>query len=202
MKQFLFKAWVAAILILSLPLVSFSQAKAELVLPESKISVRGTSNLHDWEVGFAKYDVKFSLSNTVSGKLSIDNVKAVFSGASVTSDNSIMTNKARSALVARNDSDIVFVSDGVENVIINDGKIAGTMKGKLELAGTSRPIAFSFSGNINGDRIHIIGSEELNMADYGIKPPTALLGTLKTGEKVTVELQLSFLIPSAYLGSH
>lgn len=202
MKQILFTIWVAAILAVSFPLESFSQSKAELVLPESKVSVRGTSNLHDWEVGFGKYDVNFSFSNTESGKLSIDNVKAVFSGASVTSDNSIMTSKARNALIAKNDSDIVFVSTSVENVINKDGKITGTMNGKLELGGVSRPIAFSFSGNINGDRIHITGSEEVNMNDYGIKPPTALLGTLKTGEKVTVELQLSFHIPTAYLGSN
>ena len=201
MKQILLTAWVAAILTVALPLVSFSQAKAELLLPESKVSVRGTSNLHDWEVGFAKYDVNFSLSNTADGKLSIDNVKAVFSGASVTSDNSIMTSKARNALIAKNDSDIVFISTGIENVINNDGKITGTMNGKLELGGTSRPIVFSFSGDIKGDKIHIAGSEEVNMVDYGIKPPTALLGTLKTGGKVTVDLQLSFLIPSAYLGS-
>ncbi len=201
MKQIVLTAWLAAILTVSLPLASFSQAKAELLLPESKVSVRGTSNLHEWEVGFGKYEVNFSFSNTESGKMTIDNVKAVFSGASVTSDNSIMTGKARNALIINDKSDIVFVSEGVEDVINKDGKITGIMNGKLQLGGISRPIAVSFSGNIKGDRIYISGSEEINMTDYGIKPPTALLGTLKTGEKVTVDLQLSFLV-STYLGSN
>jgi len=202
MKQILITTWFAVILAISFPLVSCSQAKAELVLQESKVSVRGTSSMHDWEVAFGKYDVDFSVSNADNGKMSISNVKAVFSGASVTSDNTIMTGKARDALMVKDHPDIVFVSDGTANVINNDGEITGIMNGKLRLGGISRPIAFPFSGNINGNRIHITGSDEVNMVDYGIKPPTALLGALKTGEKVTVELQLSFLIPDANSGSN
>jgi len=113
-----------------------------------------------------------------------------------------MTGKARDALMVNDYPDIVFVSGGAENVINNDGKITGTMKGKLQIGGITRPIDISFSGNINGDRISITGSEEVNMADYGIKPPTALLGALKTGEEVTVELRLSFLVPGANLANN
>ncbi|MDX9772815.1 MAG: YceI family protein [Bacteroidales bacterium] len=202
MKQILNTIWIVTILTVSFPLVSCSQSNAELLLPESQVSVRGTSSMHDWEVSFGKYEVNFAVSNTDNGKMSISNVKAVFSGASVTSDNKIMTGKARDALMVNDHPDIVFVSGGAESVINNDGKITGTMKGKLQIGGITRPIDISFSGNINGDRISITGSEEVNMADYGIKPPTALLGALKTGEEVTVELRLSFLVPGANLANN
>jgi len=202
MKQILNTIWIVTILTVSFPLVSCSQSNAELLLPESQVSVRGTSSMHDWEVSFGKYEVNFAVSNTDGGKMSISNVKAVFSGASVTSDNKIMTGKARDALMVNDHPDIVFVSGGAESVINNDGKITGTMKGKLQIGGITRPIDISFSGNINGDRISITGSEEVNMADYGIKPPTALLGALKTGEEVTVELRLSFLVPGANLANN
>jgi polyisoprenoid-binding protein YceI len=202
MKQILITAWLIAILAISFPLPSSGQAKAKLILPESKVSVRGTSSMHDWEVAVEKYEVEFLLKNTDNGKISISNIKASFSGASVTSDNSIMTGKARDALKVREHPDIVFISDGAENVVRNEGKISGTMIGKLSLAGVSKSIDIVFTGNIKGDSIHISGSEEVNMADYGIKPPTALLGTLKTGEMVTIDLQLSFLIPGENAGSN
>lgn len=202
MKQILITTWLAAILTVSFPLASISQVNAKLILPESKVTVRGTSSMHDWEVAVEDYVVEFSFRNAGNGKMSINNIKAVFSGASVTSDNKIMTGKAKDALMVREHPEIVFDSEGIENVTINDGKISGNLKGELSLRGVSKSINISFSGNISSDRIIISGSEEVNMADYGIKPPTALLGTLKTGEKVTVELRLSFLNQGGNLGSN
>jgi polyisoprenoid-binding protein YceI len=202
MRQILITIWLTVILAVSFPLVSSSQVIAKLNLPDSKVYVRGTSSMHDWEVVFEKYDVEFSFRNSDNGKMSISNVKAVFAGASVASENNIMTGKARDALMVREHPEIVFISDGAENIVLNEGKINGTLKGKLSLGSVSKSIDIGFSGNIKGDRILISGSEEVNMADYGIKPPTALLGTLKTGEKVTVELRLSFLIPGDNTGSN
>lgn len=202
MKKILITTWLTVVLAASFPLVSSSQVKAKLNLPESKVSVRGTSSLHDWEVAFEKYDVEFAIRHTDNDKMTISNVKAVFEGASVTSDNNIMTGKARDALKVREHPEIVFISDGVKNMVSNDGKMNGTLTGKFSLGGVSKSIDIVFSGNINGDSILISGSEEVNMADYGIKPPTALLGTIKTGEKVTVELRLSFLIPGDNTGSN
>ncbi len=202
MKQTLITIWLSIILTVSFPLASFSQAKAELLLPDSKVVVRGISSMHDWDVTFGKYNVDFSFSNGENGRLAITNVKAVFSGASVTSENSIMTGKARDALMVKDHPDIVFTSDGADNVINNNGEVSGTIKGKLLLAGTARPIVLSFSGRLNGETMSITGSEEIDMTEYGIKPPTALLGALKTGGKVTVELSLNFLIPGSGLGSN
>lgn len=202
MKQFMICFWLMWVLVLSVPIAAAAQAKVKLNMPESKITVRGTSSLHDWEVAFEKYDIEFDIREVEKGKMSIGNVKAVFEGASVTSDNSIMTGKARDALMIREHPEIVFGSGGAENLIINDGKITGKINGNLFIRGVSRSIDVSFSGTINGDRLVISGTEEVNMSDYGIKPPTAMLGALKTGEKVVVELHLSFLIPGGNTGSY
>ena len=202
MKRFLSSKFVALVLAVSLPLVSFSQAKPKLVLPDSKVIVKGTSSLHDWEVAFEDYIVEFDLKNAGNGGMSFNNIKAVFAGASVTSESSIMTGKARDALRVKDYPEIKFISDGTDLVIRNGRDVSGTMNGNLNIGGNSRQIAFSFSGVVNGDRLLITGSEEVNMVDFGIKPPTALMGTLKTGEKVTVSLQLSFLIPAANIGSN
>ena len=202
MKRILISTLLAVILALSFPLVSCSQAKPKLVLPDSKVIVKGTSSMHDWEVAFKEYNVEFDLRNGENGRMSFNNIKAVFSGSSVTSESSIMTGKARDALMVKDHPEIIFISDGADLDIKNGREVSGTMNGKLLIGGKTKQIAFDFSGLINGDKILISGSEEVNMPDYGIKPPTALMGALKTGEKVTVNLQLSFLIPSANIGSN
>jgi hypothetical protein len=42
----------------------------------------------------------------------------------------------------------------------------------------------------NGD-VQIIGSRKLNMKDFNMVPPTAMMGTIKVGEEVTVNFNLT-----------
>lgn len=42
----------------------------------------------------------------------------------------------------------------------------------------------------NGD-IQLTGSKKLNMKDFGMEPPTAVLGTIKVGPEVTVNFNLT-----------
>jgi hypothetical protein len=43
---------------------------------------------------------------------------------------------------------------------------------------------------ISGNRIQIKGSKKVKMTDFNISPPTAMLGTLKTGDEVTISFTL------------
>jgi hypothetical protein len=36
------------------------------------------------------------------------------------------------------------------------------------------------------------GSQTIKMTDYGITPPTALFGTLKTGDEITITFKTNF----------
>jgi hypothetical protein len=62
------------------------------------------------------------------------------------------------------------------------------------LAGVTKRISVPFTGVQAGDKVSINGSKELKMSEFNIKPPTAMLGTLKTGDQVTVAFQLNFQV--------
>jgi polyisoprenoid-binding protein YceI len=66
--------------------------------------------------------------------------------------------------------------------------------GKLTIAGVAKDISLAAFSTIgaNGE-IYFQGTKEIDMTDYGISPPTALLGTLTTGKKVTVTYKLFFM---------
>ena len=63
----------------------------------------------------------------------------------------------------------------------NGGPI--TVSGELELLGRSAPLSFELQADDGG---HISGSATLKQSDHGIKPYSALFGTLKVLDEVVI----------------
>jgi polyisoprenoid-binding protein YceI len=63
----------------------------------------------------------------------------------------------------------------------NGGPI--TVSGELELLGRSAPLSFELQADDGG---HIVGSATLKQTDHGIKPYSALFGTLKVLDEVVI----------------
>jgi polyisoprenoid-binding protein YceI len=63
----------------------------------------------------------------------------------------------------------------------NGGPI--TVSGELELLGRSAPLSFEFQVDDHG---HITGSAKLKQTNHGIKPYSALFGTLKVLDEVVI----------------
>jgi polyisoprenoid-binding protein YceI len=62
---------------------------------------------------------------------------------------------------------------------------AFTVEGDLALAGATRPVAFELTA---GDDRRLLGSARIKQTDWGIKPYSALFGTLKVVDEVDVEI--------------
>lgn len=82
--------------------------------------------------------------------------------------------------------DITFHSTSVQG---DDPK---QVSGELELAGQKRPITFELSVT-NG---HLSGSAVIKQTDHGMKPYSALFGTLKVLDEVTVEIDAQLPDPA------
>jgi polyisoprenoid-binding protein YceI len=68
--------------------------------------------------------------------------------------------------------------------VLDPGGTTATVHGELALAGTSRPISFEVR-NENG---RLTGRTTVRQSDWGIKPYTALFGTLKVADEVEVAI--------------
>lgn len=62
-----------------------------------------------------------------------------------------------------------------------------TLHGRLSLAGVERKIDVDAVGVRAGAGIRLTGSKDLLMTDYQIKPPTMMLGAIKTANLITVK---------------
>jgi len=172
-----------------------AQQQAVTLIPDqSEITIKGTSNLHDWEENVESFKVNLFLKFQEKEIAGIDKVQVTLQSNSIVSENSIMTNKTHDALNVKKYPHIEFRLVSVDNLSSSDGKFSGTLVGDVTLAGVTKRISLAFSGVHSGNKISIKGSKELNMEDFKIDPPKAMLGTLKTGEEVTILFQLNFLV--------
>jgi hypothetical protein len=65
--------------------------------------------------------------------------------------------------------------------------ISVVLHGRLSLAGVERKIDVGATGVRVKDGIRLSGSKDLLMTDYQIKPPTMMLGAIKTKDLITVK---------------
>jgi polyisoprenoid-binding protein YceI len=64
--------------------------------------------------------------------------------------------------------------------------------GYLTIAGTTNKIDLYALGKVGSDgSITFSGSKKLKMTDYKIKPPTALMGTMTTGDEIEIVFQVT-----------
>jgi polyisoprenoid-binding protein YceI len=80
------------------------------------------------------------------------------------------------------------IEQTIDDEVLQGGTIAfagtasgDTVSGELDLLGTKRPITFTFSGGA--------ARAVVKHSDFGMKPYSALFGTLKVADEVVVELQ-------------
>jgi hypothetical protein len=182
------------ILLLNLVAIAWISAQqvAQLLPAESSVTIKGTSNLHDWEENVKKFNVNAAFifqNNKITG---ID--KLIFSckSAALNSESSIMTGKTHDALKSDQHPDIKFTLTKVDQVQQNGSALSGSVTGDLLIAGVVRTVSLPFKGTLASNQLLVKGSKELKMTDFKITPPTAVFGTLKTDETIELIYSLKF----------
>lgn len=170
----------------------FSQVNIQPDFKKSSITVKGTSSLHDWKMATENFNCSIAVMGK-EDKYQIGDVAFSCNSTSLKSDNSIMDKKAWDALDAKKYSTIRFESNQLFEIKSKDKTTEGQLTGELELNGIKKTLLVPYKGETeqNGDVI-VKGDVTLKMSDFGIVPPTAIMGTLKTGDMVTVSFTLVF----------
>ncbi len=172
---------------------------AKLSLKESSILVKGTSSLHDWRCKTEQ--ISGDISYAATG-LTLKDITAVDLQLVVKSMRSIKENgdyyesgmdkNMYKALNADKNPKITFVLTDISNLKASAGKADFVAKGNLTIAGSQKPISFPVSATLTANGIVIKGATTFKMTTFGVTPPRALLGTIKTGDEVTIVFNASF----------
>lgn len=161
-------------------------------LVKSDVTIAGTSNLHDWESAVTKVSWRgtFSFTDGVLSELSDVKVNIPVEGI-ISTKGRIMDGKTHTALKAEEHPNIVFTLTSAS--ITNNGtKSNVAAKGKLTVAGVTKTINLPVILTPLADgQCQITGTYPMKMTDFGIDPPTALLGSLTTGDDVSIKFNLT-----------
>lgn len=175
------------VLFLTLLVVTTINGQSALSLDKkSSMAINGTSTLHDWESDVETINLK-GTATIENGKLkSIESLYLTVPVKSIKSGKGGMDKKTYEALKDDLFSQIKF---DITSASINNKFING--EGKLTVAGKTKVIRFNPEYNyVGSSTIRIKGYEEIDMTDYNIEPPEALLGSVVAGKNVQIHYDL------------
>lgn len=157
------------------------------------LKVAGTSTLHDWEstIGEATGSAVLDLDNEAFNGIVALNLK--ISAKSITSTKGrIMDNKTHDALLAEKHPYVTFQLMEVMSMQEAGDAYNVTTKGKLTIAGVTKVVTLKSKAYVHNNGVRFTGSYPMKMTTFGIDPPTAMLGTLKTGDDITIHYNVNF----------
>jgi len=164
--------------------------------PESRLWVAGTSTVRSFQCQAGAFDAKVEASAAeavaavLAGEKAVSTVEVTVPVERLDCRNSTMNEHMRKALKAKDYPTIVFRAEAYDLARSNDS-VAVTMTGKLTLGGVEKPITIKALAKPgpNGTLV-VSGTREVRMTEFGVKPPTLMLGTMKVGDKVKVRFDL------------
>ena len=180
--------------------LSFGMLNAQNVFTVKtfKMTVAGTSSVHDWESNVTKLtaDGKMAVSGSNLEKLQSLQV-TVPAKSIVSTKGKIMDNKTYEALKADANPNISFQLSEIESIAPAGSNYTVKAKGNLTIAGVKKPVSMSVTASVaSNGQVSFKGSKKINMVDFGMEPPKAMAGAIKVGPEVTIAFELT-MAPAA-----
>lgn len=194
---------LAAALVLAFALVAPQARAADRVAldlaPNSVLSLHGDSNVHHWSSQATKLELKGSIEGSTSPADAVRAgapfdlevtiaVKGLKSGKSKLDDNmySALKEKQNPTIVWRLKSYERPADASADSMIVN-------AEGTLRVAGQERPVTIKTAVRSEDGKLRVRGEVPLLMTDFGVKPPTMMLGTMRTKNEVLVTFDLALV---------
>ena len=178
-------------------------ASAPLALDSARVTISGTSNIHAYTASTTTVRVRRAqLAGAPEGvdlwasALTPGGVEAfevAIAAATLTSPREGLDANMHKALRVNEHPDIVFRLLRFEPRTGPAGSLRGI--GVLKIAGVVREVALDITTARKDSTLSVRGQVQLLMTDFGIAPPVALLGMLKTDPKVTVTFETVLMVP-------
>lgn len=164
---------------------------AALAPSAGTVTVNGTSTLHDWSVhatglrGSLELPAGFLAGDTAA----VPAARFTLPVRSLQSEHDKMNKLMWEALDAAKHPELTFALDSARLQGAGGPSAKVEVKGSLTIAGVARPVALVMDVRHEGNRVVASGELPLKMSDFGIKPPTAMLGSIRTGDAVRVKIE-------------
>ncbi|TVP58572.1 MAG: YceI family protein [Gemmatimonadales bacterium] len=180
---------------------STTLAPAPEVVVSGRLWVTGGSTVRSWECEAERLDVRVNLAGgqddlrleTIEN--GVRGVELHASAPEMDCDNDTMNDHMWDALGARDHGWISFRMTGYELTPSQEADTGLRISGTLEMKGERRDVVLDATLAAQADGSFALkGMHELNMTDWGIRPPRLMLGTLRVHEDVQVHWDLTMRV--------
>lgn len=155
---------------------------------KTSYSVVGTSTMHDWEMSSSAKNGTATLT-VADGKLTdIKSITIDLPVETIKSGKSGMDKIAYETLNVKKFKTIKYVLKKAEKVNETTWNLTGT----YTIHGVSKEIKTQVKSSVTGGFVTLQGNNKITFEQFGMKAPTALLGTIKTGKDLTLKFSLQF----------
>ncbi len=161
------------------------------------VTINGTSNLHEWDEKVKTVTGEGVVNWNSEEKFDLESINIKMEVHSIKSSMGIiMNNNTYKALKADANPDIFFsLTSPIRSLPIKSNGKMISAKGNLTIAGVTKAVDMQVKISMpEHSKLIFEGSQSIEMTDYGIKPPVALFGTLKTGNEISIHFKTNFLI--------
>jgi hypothetical protein len=185
-KKMNFKTITLCILLLGLVSLQLKAQREFRIEGKPSLKVSGTSTLHDWDMVSEQATGSARISLSGNGVQTIHAGSLSMPAESIKSGKRQMDGNAYRALKTDTHKDVKFQ--------LTEARKQGDrwqLIGTLELAGTKKQVTFDSSVSTSGSRVSLQSTTKFKLTDFGIDPPTAMLGSVRTGDEVSLTIELT-----------
>lgn len=175
---------------------------ASVSLASGRVSIAGTSNIHPYTASTTSVRlVRVQLAGGAAGgdwadllkPGAIEAFEIAIQAATLSSPREGVDKTMLKALKVEEHPVIAFRLSRLESAGA-PGAYRGV--GTLEIAGVAREVTLNLKTQQNESTFTVKGDAQLLMTDFGVTPPKAMLGMLKTDPKVTVTFETVLALPA------
>ena len=153
----------------------------------NSVMVAGTSTLHNWEMKSGDVTIEAIFKTSPEGKpIQLEALKVNIPAETLKSGKGSMDKNAYSSLKTEK---FKVISFNMTSSKMESGKII--CNGSLSIAGVTQKIDLEVTGTIQPDNsIQCKGEKKIKMTDFKVDPPSFMMGTIKTGDEITISLDV------------
>ena len=180
---------------------AIAAAEAPLAIDTARGTIDGTSNVHEYTASTTRVRVtRAQLGGAVAGADfwenalkpgGVETFEIAIAAATLSSPKEGLDKNMHKALKVEQNPDITF------RLLRFEAGQGGAVKGigMLRIAGVEREVTLNLRTQRKESTLTVTGKVDLLMTDYGITPPKAMLGMLKTDPKVTITFETVLSVP-------
>lgn len=164
--------------------------------PGTELSISGTSTVHGFTCKTSKIDATLVVDRGYTRDLTkiarpIVNVRVEIPVKSLDCGNGTMNKNMYKTLKANDNPLIVYSLSGYDLVNGTVSTFLAKTNGTLTISGKEKTVAMDVRAErVEDTKATAKGEYSLLLTDYGIKPPSFMLGTLKVGNEIRIKFNL------------